>query len=513
MLRKRTLALFMALLCALGALCCGASAEQESAEPCQEDFEHAVLGVLTGSFYDDIAREMYPEAKIRYYDSLTDLLVSAQQGKIDAFYTYTSSYVSMKWDGIRLKIVGEPVSSMNVAFGFALDQADGLVMRRLNAFLQEKEADGTLREVHKKWIGDEEPTEHPDYSTLTGENGTLRVAVVEGLRPTVYQIGSGFTGYEIELLTMFAREYGYKLELTGLKFDGVIPGLMSGKFDLAAATLAVTPERMESIAFSHPHSVEYGYLVVSEGAEESGSFWADIRESFEKTFVREERWKLIVEGVAVTTIISLFSALGGSVLGFGLYLLSRSECRPLGAAAKGIAKVYTRIVAGTPVVVILMILFYIVFGRMRDASGILVAILGFSLTFGAFVYSHMALSVAGVDVGQTEAAFALGYTPRRTFFRILLPQAMAFFLPSYCAEIVSLVKATAVVGYIAVNDLTRMGDVIRSNTYEAFFPLMATALIYFMLTWAFSLVLGRIMQSFEPKRRSEEKILRGIREK
>ena len=88
---------------------------------------------------------------------------------------------------------------------------------------------------------------------------------------------------------------------------------------------------------------------------------------------------------------------------------------------------------------------------------------------------------------------------------------MTIFLPSYCGQAVELIKATAVVGYIAVNDLTKMGDIIRSNTYEAFFPLIATAVIYFLLTWLMSLLLNLVKLHFEPKRRKKEDILKGVK--
>ncbi len=121
------------------------------------------------------------------------------------------------------------------------------------------------------------------------------------------------------------------------------------------------------------------------------------------------------------------------------------------------------------------------------------------------------VSVGSVDRGQTEAAYALGYTKNKTFFRIIFPQAMTIFLPSYCGQAVELIKATAVVGYIAVNDLTKMGDIIRSNTYEAFFPLIATAVIYFLLTWILASLLKLLKLRFEPKRRSKETILKGVK--
>ncbi|MBQ5662762.1 MAG: amino acid ABC transporter permease, partial [Clostridia bacterium] len=234
-----------------------------------------------------------------------------------------------------------------------------------------------------------------------------------------------------------------------------------------------------------------------------------LRDSFEKTFIREQRWKLIVEGIYTTLIISVFSVLGGTLFGFALYMLARSKTKWLSKLAKGFAKVYSTIIAGTPTLVVLMMLFYIVF-TSPDMSGVVVAIIGFILTFGSFVYEQLSLTVSGVDNGQLEAAYALGYSRNQTFFRIVLPQAMKMFLPSYSGEIVSLIKATSVVGYIAVNDLTKMGDIIRGNTYEAFFPLIAVALIYFAITWGVAGLLGILKRKAEPKRRKNKNILKGV---
>ncbi len=146
-------------------------------------------------------------------------------------------------------------------------------------------------------------------------------------------------------------------------------------------------------------------------------------------------------------------------------------------------------------------------------SGKSVSVIGFTLVFGASVFSMIKAGVGAIDRGQLEAAYALGYTNLKAFFRVILPQALPHFMPAYKAEITAIIKATAVVGYIAVNDLTKMGDIILSNTYEAFFPLIATAVIYFLLTWVFSLLLGLIKMRFEPKRRGKENILKGVKTK
>ena len=208
---------------------------------------------------------------------------------------------------------------------------------------------------------------------------------------------------------------------------------------------------------------------------------------------------------------NLISILNGAselaILAMGMTLVTAAcggQDISVGAVAAIAGSVFVKVLRGaatiTPLTVALGIL-----------SGIVVAIIGFTLTFGAFVYDHMAVSVSRVDRGQIEAAYALGYTKNKTFFRIVFPQAMSIFLPSYCGQAVELIKATAVVGYVAVNDLTKMGDIIRSNTYEAFFPLIATAVIYFLLTWTLAALLKLVKRRFEPKRRSQEDILNGVK--
>ena len=111
---------------------------------------------------------------------------------------------------------------------------------------------------------------------------------------------------------------------------------------------------------------------------------------------------------------------------------------------------------------------------------------------------------------QTEAAYTLGFNKTKTFFKVVMPQALEFILPIYKGELVSLIKATAIVGYIAVEDLTRVGDIVRSRTYEAFFPLIAVAVIYFLLARLLILIANMIEKRIDPKRRKAENILKGV---
>ena len=138
-------------------------------------------------------------------------------------------------------------------------------------------------------------------------------------------------------------------------------------------------------------------------------------------------------------------------------------------------------------------------------------VVGFTLVFGAAMYGMLRAGVGAIPKGQTEAAYALGYGNTRAFFRVILPQAVPHFLPAYKGEITALIKATAVVGYIAVQDLTKMGDIVRGRTYEAFFPLIAVAVIYFILAAALTYLVNRLEILINPRRRRKEDILKGVK--
>ena len=479
------------------------------------DFEDATLGIFSGSSFDALAKERFPNAQRQYYTLVPDMILAVEQGKIDGYITETTYVTAAIWEGAKIEAVKEILDRTSAGYIFKKDASSDQLREQLNAFIQASQANGTIEALQEKWFGETEPTGGLDYASLTGENGTLRLGVAPDLKPISYIKDGEATGYEMEFLFLFAKEYGYGLEMSYVTFDAILPGVTTGKYDIGTGAITITEERAQSVNFSESHLTVDVVMVVcaEEDSTAEVNFWNKVQESFYKTFIREDRWKLIVEGIGVTLLISLCATAAGTLFGFGLYMLSRSDVKAIQALTKGFAKGYSRIIAGTPVVVILMILFYVIFGKLRDMSGIVVAIIGFTLTFGAFVYDHMTVSVGSVDRGQIEAAYALGYTKNKTFFRILFPQAMRIFLPSYCGQAVELIKATAVVGYIAVNDLTKMGDIIRSNTYEAFFPLIATAVIYFLLTWGLSLLLQLVKLRFEPKRRSAETILKGVKTK
>ena len=273
--------------------------------------------------------------------------------------------------------------------------------------------------------------------------------------------------------------------------------------DCIFANLYITPEREQAISFSDPTYVtDVGVMVQDtgsgkkDGSGSSGGFLDSLKESFEKTFIRENRWQLFLEGIVTTLLITVISMLLGTLLGFAVFMICRRGHR----VANAVTRFCIWLIEGMPVVVLLMILYYVVFSELK-MSGVVVSVIAFTLVFGAAVVNILRAGVAAVGTGQSEAAFSLGYTDRKAFFKIILPQALPHAMPAYKGQTKALIKATAVVGYVAVQDLTKMGDIVRSRTYEAFFPLIAVAVFYFLLAALLIWIVNRIEIRTIPGRR------------
>ncbi|MBQ2210823.1 MAG: ABC transporter permease subunit [Prevotella sp.] len=214
-----------------------------------------------------------------------------------------------------------------------------------------------------------------------------------------------------------------------------------------------------------------------------------IIESFFNNLIAEDRYKMILDGLQVTLLITLCAALLGTLLG-GLVCWMRMSRRKW---LQHVAKVYIELMRGTPVLVLLMLMYYVVMAPL-DATGIIVAIVTFAMNTAAYISEMLRTTIQGIDRGQTEAGLALGFTQRQTFFKIVLPQVVKAVMPVYQGEVVSLLKGTSIVGYIAVADMTRASDLIRSRTFDAFFPLIVTAIIYFIMAWLIGLLLQSLVQ-------------------
>lgn len=472
-----------------------------------EQMEGQTIGVLAGSAFDQKIDGRVDDVGYAYYNSISDEITALKSGKVSAVALDEPMAKLAVSKNTGITIMTEQIVEDH--YGLALPKNSELT-DRVNEILTRFRADGTLEALAEKWFGADENAKILPVLHYPGKAGTLRFIHDNTSEPMSYVGGDGHDlGYDVELVMLIALELDMKLETTAGNFDALMPSIQSGKADIAAGCISITPEREETVDLTVPYYDGSVVLVVRDGAEtesvkEDEGFWSGLAASFERTFITEKRWKLILDGLKITVIISVLSGLVGSLVGFGICMIRRSRIK----SAALLAAAFIRMIQGTPIVVFLMILYYVIFASFSDISAVLVAVIGFSVNFGVYVSEMMRTGIDAVDKGQIEAATALGYNGFQTFSKVTFPQAARHFLPVFKGEFISMVKMTSVVGYIAVQDLTKVSDIIRSRTLEAFFPLIATAVIYFVIANILTMALSFTEIRLDPKRR--KRILKGV---
>ena len=226
-----------------------------------------------------------------------------------------------------------------------------------------------------------------------------------------------------------------------------------------------------------------------------GNFINNVYKQFYQTLVEQDRYRFILEGLGKTLIIAFFAVILGVILG-GLVALIRNyhEETKKAKLANFISKLYVTIIRGTPAVLQLMIIYYVIF-RTVDINTILVGVIAFGINSGAYVSEIIRAGINSIDRGQKEAADSLGLTYRETMKSIILPQAIRNVLPALSNEFITLLKETSVAGYIGIIELVKAADIIASGTYNYFFPLIIIAIIYLILT----IGLSKLLTIFEKK--------------
>ncbi|MCD7867645.1 MAG: ABC transporter permease subunit, partial [Clostridiales bacterium] len=471
--------------------------EMPAGPDCDLNSTSAVIAVEAGTTTEEAARETYPDASYIYVNSASDGLLAVTSGKASAYAMNKSVYesvVSAETEGITLHSDGIVGESGEVAIGISpvteLDDAQALV----NAFIAEMQENGTLTEMDNRWTAEHDYT-MPEIAEAEDPDFTITVGTTGLAEPYSFYEGENLTGFDVELMQRFALWANAELVVEVYDWGGIMSACASGKVDYVMSNLFVTEERKEAMDFSDSYRTVETVMAVADtsAAGSDESFFARLSSSFEKTFIREDRWKLIVNGLLVTLEIAFLAGIFGTILGFGLCLLLRSRYRIISL----LAKVYCRLMRGIPSLVVLMIIYFVILAS-SSLSAVAIAVLAFSLIFAVSVSRILNTGINSVDPGQWEAASALGFRKSGTFVHAVFPQAIRHVLPLYKEEFVAMLQLTSIVGYISIQDLTKAGDIIRSRTYEAFFPLIATAVIYFLISAVITFAVGRIEIHIDP---------------
>lgn len=471
-----------------------------------EELEGKRIGAISGSVQEALVLKKVKNPQMTYYTNASEEVLALQNGKIDAFAMDGDTYLSFQQQG-KTDVVRqeEYLGDTPVFFGFTRVGNGEQVRDQFNEYIYKLDSEGKLQKILDFWysLPKKEPTF--DFKKLPNINGKLTYAAFPLDRPHIHYSAAGFSGIEMELFYGFCKEYGYALNCYVTEYASVLTGFETGKVT-TTGYLAISPEIADKLFFSDPYMYAHQTMVVRNLAatkSSSGGFFHKLAQRFEQNFIRDNRWKLVLRGFCVTLILALCSALFGTLIGSVLCFARRRKNKFVSTASAA----FIRLFQGIPIVVFLMILYFVIFAK-SEISGITIGVIGFSVDFGVYVAEILRSAIESIPHGQWEAAKALGFGHSKTMFRIILPQAIYHALPVYKGQFISMVKMTSVVGYIAVQDLTKVSDIIRSQTYDALMPLLFTAAVYFLLSWALAQLIGRIEIKIDPKLRKNP--LKGI---
>lgn len=228
-----------------------------------------------------------------------------------------------------------------------------------------------------------------------------------------------------------------------------------------------------------------------------------LKDQFILNFIDDNRWRYLAQGLGRTLLIAFFAVLIGVVIGIVVASIRSSYDKNYESLARrknfgyyflkicnAICKIYLTIFRGTPVVVQLLIAYFIIFASSNN--GVMVASIAFGVNSGAYVAEILRGGIMSIDNGQFEAGRSLGFNYFQTMVYIIIPQVFKSVLPTLLNEFIALLKETSVSGYVGIIDLTKGGDIIRGRTFSAFMPLLAVALIYLIIVMLLTYLTGKL---------------------
>ena len=462
------------------------------------------------------AVETFPRASMRRYDDPTAMTQALKNGEVDAIAhdrPYLEYFASVDPDFV---VLSDSVGENSIAVAAPPGQPE--LLRQTNEFISIFRGERAVEDLDERWDGAFKPVDSTAKSLAddmyerwfkSSDSQLPEIPPpsdpINAGRPYVAGIALdnppvGFVeddgeaaGYEVEFVKRLALYMNAEIVVRPLLFEELSPALNSEAVDLGFGFLDSDSSRLSYAVFSEPYInaptavmvcrdrlvaddrpvVYCAGMAPAQITVDQLTFTQRIKRSFEKTFLVDNRWKLFWKGLLVTIYITVVATVLGTLLAVLQCWMRRSKL----AWLRYPAKTYIAFMQGTPILVILLVLYYVVFTKL-SISGEMVAAIALALNFAAYAGEQMRTGVDGIDKGLIEAAVALGFGRFDVFRKIIFPIACRRIMPVYKGEFISLLKTTSIVGYVAIQDLTKASDIVRGRTYEAFFPLIATAIIY-----------------------------------
>lgn len=505
-MEKRGLkARFVRIMCAVLLLCtvfslCGCSDDEEQIESMSQLNGKTIVAVSgTVNSVPVKQRSDLADAEIRYVPDKVTAVPMVLGGKADAMVVDNIFALSMvrKYDG--LVILNEMLDSEK--YGIAFENGNGM-RDSFSKVIKTLKRDGTMSAMIQKWTGDDAEAKTVREQTWAGANGTLTCCVAPDNEPVCYKNDAGeLLGLDIDLVLTIAEKLDLHIEFTETEFEDVLPTLVAGQADLAASGISVTQERDELVDFTEGY-LEAGTVLIVRNTEASGEgALLSLKNDFHRVFVENDRWAALLKGLGITIALSVTTTATGLIFGTVAYLRDYSGSK----AAKKIFSALYRIVELLPSSTYLIIIFYLLFSG-KSGSGFWAAFVAFTISFGLVVYDELKTVIGAINQSQVEAAYAMGYGKFQALRKILMPQALPQFLVKMQTDIVGHIRMTALVEFIAVQDLQAVSDMIRAETNEPLLTVILPALVYAVLAAAASNLIGHIRINLDPAAKTPEEI-------
>lgn len=464
------------------------------------DLPGAKIGVqlgTTGDIYVSDYENDGSGTKVERYNKGADAIQALKLGKIDCVVIDEQPALEFVKQNTGLKILDDEFTKEDYALCIGKDNPE--LLENVNTALEKLQSDGTIDSIINNYIGSDSQIGKTPYEKKDVErkNGTLKIGTNAEFPPYEYYEDNQITGIDIDIMQAVCDELGMDMQVEDMAFDSIIAAITSGKVDVGASGFTVTEDRKKNINFTDSYITTKQDIIVKDGS--SGSKFG-LKEKLYDNFVKDSRYMYIVKGLGNTVVITLFAVMLGIILGFLIAVVRTSHDRNGGLTIlNGLCQAYLTIIRGTPVMIQLLIIYYVILASVTNK--ILVAAIAFGLNSAAYVAEIVRSGIMSVEIGQFEAGRSLGLNYKQTMTSIILPQAVKNILPALLNEVISLLKETSISGYIGLMDLTKGGDIIRSNTYEAFLPLIAVAIIYLVIV----MILSRCVSRLERRLRNNER--------
>lgn len=489
----------MLILClaglALGS-CGGRNADDGKVVRHVKDLKGAVVGVQLGTTNDVLVSALEQKGegtRVERFTKSADAVQALMQGKIDCMVEDEQPAKAFLRLNPGLKILPEEFGHSSLAICVA--KGNVALQMQINDAIAVLRKSGMLDSIVSRHIDRNIAVAYQSENArrgaeADGKAGKLRFATNAAFEPFEYYDGGRIVGIDIDVARAICDVLGMELEVVDMEFDAVITSVQTGKADAGIAGITVTEERKENVNFTDAYTDVKQVVIVNDGSVGSGR--RSLLEQFKSCFVTGHRYQYLLTGLGNTIVITFFAILLSLALGTLIAIVRATHDRNGNHRVLNlVCQFYLTIVRGTPTMVQLLIIYYVVFAS-ANVDKIFVAIIAFGLNSAAYISEVIRSGIMSVDKGQMEAGRSLGLSYSQTMRLVILPQAFKNVLPAIGNELITLLKETSISGYIGLVDLTKGSDIIRSVTYDAMMPLGVVALIYLGIVLALSAGVNRL---------------------